>query len=280
MNFKRIQGIFLIAFIVIDVFLFMMTKNSKVQDDSANAGNVNTTIIKDMKRDNITVGPLSTAKHTGYYLSAEPQTDLGNRLATLKDQNARSENGAIISDLRTPVKVSATHPERTITKLLRERSGFVLDAKQYRYDPDLSTRTKVVYAQQSPVGPFFSSNAQLTFSVANQRVIGYTQRELGNVKILHDKADLITEERAVISLYQYNELPNNAKILWKKLAYTRFLELSGKEVYIPTWVIAMNTKSNPKVQIKRINALNGASFNTEKVQEQPNGTAKVESVKN
>ncbi|USS88128.1 two-component system regulatory protein YycI [Fructilactobacillus hinvesii] len=279
MNFKRIQGIFLIAFIVIDVFLFMMTKNSKVQDDSENAGSVNSAIVRDMKRDNIKVGRLSTTKQTGYYLSAEPQTQFGDRLNTLKNQSARNEDGAIISDFKNPVKVDTRHPERTLNRLMKQQ-GFVLDADEYRYDPDLSSATKVVYAQQGKEGPFFSPNARITFSVSDQHVVGYNQRKLADVKILHEKNDLITEERAVISLYQYNELPNNTKILWKKLAYTRFLELSGKEVYIPTWVIAINNKTNSQVQIKRINAFNGASVSTEKVQEQQNGKAKVESVGN
>ncbi|USS90422.1 two-component system regulatory protein YycI [Fructilactobacillus carniphilus] len=279
MNFKRIQGIFLIAFIVIDVFLFMMTKNSKVQDDSENAGSVNSAIVRDMKRDNIKFGNLSNKKETGYYLSAEPQDHFEARLGELKNQNARSENGAVVSDFKSTVKVNPNHPEWTLNRLMRKK-GFVLDAAQYRYDRDLSSATKVVYSQQGKQGPFFSSNAQITFSVADQQVVGYTQRELTNVKILHEKNDLITEERAIISLYQYNELPNNTKILWTKLAYTRFLELNGKEVYIPTWVVAINSKSNNKVQIKRINAFNGASVSTEKLQEQQNGKAKVESVGN
>ncbi|WP_054690498.1 hypothetical protein [Fructilactobacillus florum] len=43
------------------------------------------------------------------------------------------------------------------------------------------------------------------------------------------------------------------------------LQINGKDVYIPTWVIATKSNATNKNQVNRINAFNGAAFNTQKV---------------
>ncbi|ETO41059.1 hypothetical protein B808_20 [Fructilactobacillus florum 8D] len=265
MNFKRIQEIFLLAFIVIDVFLYTMTKNGNIQSDDTNAGSAGNTIVKEMKRDSISVGTLSQKRTNGYYLSAEVRTDLNEHLGDLKNQNARVDNNTLISDFRHSYKLNPEHPEKRLNELIKQ-PGFVIDGASYHYDRDLSTATKVVYSQLLENQLAYSADGRLTFNVArNGQLTGYSQRELAEVKILHEKAELISEERAVISLYQYNEIPNNSKILWKKLAYSRLLQINGKDVYIPTWVIATKSNATNKNQVNRINAFNGAAFNTQKV---------------
>lgn len=279
MNFKRIQEVFLFAFIVIDIFLVLMTKTNHIQNDNSTPDNVNSTVIKEMKRDNISVGKLSDQKKAGYYIAATQDTKLAKEVNQLRDQDARiDENDTISSTFHNPLKVNKQHPETTINQWL-QKPGFVLDGKQYKFNRVNSTKTKLVYDQKAIEGVFYTPEARLTFNLNdNQRLVGYSQQNLNDIKILHEKADLISQERAVIYLYQYNGIPNNSDVVWTKLAYTKLLHINGKDVYIPTWIIATKTKASSDVQIHRINAFNGSSFKTEQVQNTAQSQQLLESV--
>ena len=113
MNFKQIQEVFLFAFIVIDIFLILMTKNNNIQNDNTASENVNGTVIKEMKRDNISVGKLSDQKKDGYYIAATQDTDLEKEINYLRDQDARiDDSDTISSTFHSPLKVDQKHPEK------------------------------------------------------------------------------------------------------------------------------------------------------------------------
>lgn len=279
MNFKRIQAVFLFAFIVIDIFLVLMTKTNNMQNDNSEPENVNSAVIKEMKRDNIAVGKLSDKKQSGYYIAATRDNGLDKEVSTLRNQDALiDENDTISSTFHNPLRVDEKHPEKTINQLM-QKPGFVLDGKQYKFDRIASTKSKLVYDQKAVDGLFYTSEARITFNLNdNQRLVGYKQQKLNDIKILHEKADLISQERAVIYLYQYNGIPNNSNVVWIKLAYTKLLHINGKDVYIPTWVIATKAKATSEIKIHRINAFTGESFKTEQVQNTVESQRGLESV--
>lgn len=279
MNFKRIQEVFLFAFIVIDIFLILMTKNNNIQNDNTASENVNGTVIKEMKRDNISVGKLSDQKKDGYYIAATQDTDLEKEINYLRDQDARiDDSDTISSTFYSPLKVDQKHPEKTINQLLK-KPGFVLAGTQYEFNQVDSTKSKLVYDQKAIDGIFYTSEGRITFKLnANDRLSGYTQQKLNDIRVLHEKTDLISQERAVIYLYQHNGIPNNSDVIWTKLGYTKLLHINGKDVYIPTWIITTKTKASSDVQIHRINAFTGASFKTEQVHNTEQSQQSLESV--
>ncbi|WP_054726585.1 two-component system regulatory protein YycI [Paucilactobacillus hokkaidonensis] len=71
------------------------------------------------------------------------------------------------------------------------------------------------------------------------------------------KKPLLVKRKPFFWLYQHNEIPNNSTIKWAKLGYTKLLSLKGNTVYIPTWVIHIQTKNTGGSQTKRINAFTG-----------------------
>lgn len=70
---------------------------------------------------------------------------------------------------------------------------------------------------------------------------GYTQGYMNDIQILREKRDTISQERALIWLYQYNKLPANTQVLWCHLGYTRLLSVNNSIVYIPTWNFCIKT---------------------------------------
>ena len=87
MNFKRIEWIFLVAFIVLDFFLMTTyfhqdsivesTTNTSTQDSTAS-------LMKSLKNDQISHGKLSDKSQSGYYLAAPKDGFLREKAAQLR----------------------------------------------------------------------------------------------------------------------------------------------------------------------------------------------------
>jgi regulatory protein YycI of two-component signal transduction system YycFG len=71
---------------------------------------------------------------------------------------------------------------------------------------------------------------------------------------LREREELISESDAVTTLYNNSKIPNNAKIEWTRLGYTRSLKVRSKNVYIPCWFVSI--KAGENTQVEMVNAMN------------------------
>lgn len=265
MDFKRIQIIFLITFVIIDIFLFsLFHQNQSVQNDSASSSD--TSIISDMHNDQISFqrSP-SGRKRTGYYISAKKTNGVHKRLRALEGQDVHYDNYHLDSTFKRPIALNTAHPHTTIDRLLHKPS-MIAYGDRYHYCSDLSDPDTLVYVQRThnngAYNEFFSDTAEIKFHVVNHLLNGYSQSYVNNIKNLREKSDTISAKRALTLLYQYNNIPNNTRIEWCHFAYTHLLSVKGNYVYIPTWVIAMKESGSDSVQYRDVNAFSGSIINT------------------
>ncbi|MGO3117403.1 MAG: two-component system regulatory protein YycI [Levilactobacillus brevis] len=265
MDFRRIEWLFLVAFIVIDIFLFaaFQRDTSGETDTSSNRSSSDTTILKEMRADNISFKAPSKKSGEGYYISTSNDSSIKSSLTSLSNQTVRYQSdGTITSTFKTPITgVDTQHPDKTLDTVV-SNSTLILNGTDYTYNTKLSSRNTVVYTQEVADGPIYSRYGEIRFSLTNAgTVTGYTQGYLANVSTLREKTETISERKALIWLYQYNQIPNNTKVVWTKLAYTRYFNLKNSSVYIPTWVVAVKSNSGNNtgvLQLKHVNAFTGA----------------------
>lgn len=265
MDFRRIEWLFLVAFIVIDIFLFaaFQRDTSGETDTSSNRSSSDTTILKEMRADNISFKAPSKKSGEGYYISTSNDSSIKSNLTSLSNQTVRYQSdGTITSTFKTPITgVDTQHPDKTLDTVV-SNSTLILNGTDYTYNAKLSSRNTVVYTQEVADGPIYSRYGEIRFSLTNAGpVTGYTQGYLANVSTLREKTETISERKALIWLYQYNQIPNNTKVVWTKLAYTRYFNLKNSSVYIPTWVVAVKSNSGNNagvLQLKHVNAFTGA----------------------
>ncbi|MBS1006413.1 two-component system regulatory protein YycI [Levilactobacillus brevis] len=265
MDFRRIEWLFLVAFIVIDIFLFaaFQRDTSGETDTSSNRSSSDTTILKEMRADNISFKAPSKKSGEGYYISTSNDSSIKSNLTSLSNQTVRYQSdGTITSTFKTPITgVDTQHPDKTLDTVV-SNSTLILNGTDYTYNAKLSSRNTVVYTQEVADGPIYSRYGEIRFSLTNAgTVTGYTQGYLANVSTLREKTETISERKALIWLYQYNQIPNNTKVVWTKLAYTRYFNLKNSSVYIPTWVVAVKSNSGNNagvLQLKHVNAFTGA----------------------
>lgn len=269
MDFKRIEAIFLVAFLCLDIFLFSIYRQS--QNEQTPINNSSTIkITQRLKEDKIKCEGKISSEHTdGYYLSAT-QTNLNTELQNMKKTKKLENIDVLRSSVKdnllslTPEKDLSVNKKGQIPTLVREtltNQKEIILGKDYRYQDEIHQQSDGyldVYACQKYEGiPINDITAQIKFTLKkndeNYRLEKIQQMHLSNLTALREKMPLVSEEDALTTLYINNKLSKNDEILWSKLAYTLVLQVRGKNVYVPAWFVSIRHEDK-KEQVEIVNA--------------------------
>ena len=269
MDFKRIEAIFLVAFLCLDIFLFSIYRQS--QNEQTPINNSSTIkITQRLKEDKIKYEGKISSEHTdGYYLSAT-QTNLNTELQNMKKAKKLENVDVLRSSVKdnllslTPEKDLFVNKKGQIPTLVREtltNQKEIILGKDYRYQDEIHQQSDGyldVYACQKYEGiPINDITAQIKFTLKkndeNYRLEKIQQMHLSNLTALREKMPLVSEEDALTTLYNNNKLSKNDEILWSKLAYTLVLQVRGKNVYVPAWFVSIRHEDK-KEQVEIVNA--------------------------
>ncbi|WP_367341468.1 two-component system regulatory protein YycI [Limosilactobacillus sp.] len=261
MNFKRIMLIFLVAFALLDVFLFVMVVVNVRFTNIGRQMSQSDIVMKEMRNESISFnGNLAKDNHSGYYYSLSKTNDtnsLESQTSRLHGQSTRIENGILSSSFNHPIKVDMVTKTNDFSRII-DNPKRVLHGRKYHYNADLSSKHYVVYTEQLGGRPLMGEDGRITFRINQHgQVVGYTQSYLKTGKILRPWKKTISQQEAVIELYKHNELPNNSKIHWADLCYTRLLTTRNRSVYVPTWMVEVRAKNSNKEERLKVNALTG-----------------------
>ncbi|CAI3383027.1 two-component system regulatory protein YycI [Enterococcus cecorum] len=269
MDFKRIEAIFLVAFLCLDIFLFSIYRQS--QNEQTPINNSSTIkITQRLKEDKIKYEGKISSEHTdGYYLSAT-QTNLNTELQNMKKAKKLENVDVLRSSVKdnllslTPEKDLSVNKKEQIPTLVREtltNQKEIILGKDYHYQDEIHQQSDGyldVYACQKYEGiPINDITAQIKFTLKkndeNYRLEKIQQMHLSNLTALREKMPLVSEEDALTTLYINNKLSKNDEILWSKLAYTLVLQVRGKNVYVPAWFVSIRHEDK-KEQVEIVNA--------------------------
>lgn len=269
MDFKRIEAIFLVAFLCLDIFLFSIYRQS--QNEQTPINNSSTIkITQRLKEDKIKYEGKISSEHTdGYYLSAT-QTNLNTELQNMKKTKKLENIDVLRSSVKdnllslTPEKDLSVNKKGQIPTLVREtltNQKEIILGKDYHYQDEIHQQSDGyldVYACQKYEGiPINDITAQIKFTLKkndeNYRLEKIQQMHLSNLTALREKMPLVSEEDALTTLYINNKLSKNDEILWSKLAYTLVLQVRGKNVYVPAWFVSIRHEDK-KEQVEIVNA--------------------------
>lgn len=273
MDFKKIEWIFFLAFLGLNIFLFSSYHEAMNQENNVIRSDQTESIQNRLASDDISYsGNISSESKQGYYLSAE-QSDLGTVLTQHRKKTPTGvlRSGITFDGLSTLTKTFATEEsekykidnkqtKHSITEFLNSQNN-VLYGDEYEFMTNFSTLdgdSLEIQASQSYEGiPFHDDTAEINFMVEKDdgvyQLTKYTQTHLTNIEQLREKMDLYSEEEAIQTLYVNNKIPSSSKILWRQLAYSCIVKVREKNVYVPIWYVAIET-SDKSVQIESVNA--------------------------
>lgn len=271
MDMKRIERIFFLVFLLLDLFLLSvysegMAETVKLNSSSSQGQNIKARLEKD----HISYkGKFSVEKSTGYYLSGV-QDDFSESLAKeLPKLNAAvipslvaDQNHMLSGKLSRETFFDQKKAAKEAAALLKGKD--IPFARNYRYLAARSSFGKtnpVITCAQSYEGiPFFDDTASLTLQLKESdgrlSTSNYQMQRLSDVQPLREKQALISEEQAITTLYLNNRLPLNAKITQRNLGYSRILKVRERNVYVPVWSIEVEASGVNTTEM--VNAINNS----------------------
>lgn len=261
MDFKRIEWIFLIVFIGINIFLGIeLWQTPTLLSAGSTPTQTQTDIKSETSADQITIPKVNDKQEDGYYLAAKTDNSwIKKATQQVKGQveNNSSEN-LIYVHLDKPITLSKNKKE-ALRQVMRfkDDSQNVYQGKDYAYLSELSERDDYIFNQKTKYGEFFAATARLHIIVKDNQIVSYSQSYVDDLNPVRERQNTISSKAAVASLYTYSELPNNSKVILLKQVYTKLLTVKGNTIYIPTWLAAIENNTSKTVTLKRVNAFTG-----------------------
>lgn len=261
MDFKRIEWIFLIVFIGINIFLGIEIFQTPTLLTSTRYGSTTPTdLATEISNDNISVPRVSNQQGEGYYLSA---TIDSGWIDTAREQIEDANVATSVSDsdlhvtLTRPIKITKSSSKLSQVEKFKNNSKYVYQGKKYKLVKEISSNNEYIFDQLTSYGSIFSNRARLHIRVRNNEIISYTQNYTGKLTPVRERQTTISDRAAIDSLYTSSELPDNSKILWIKKGYTKLIDVRNSRIFIPAWIVAIRNNDTRNVSIKRVNAFNG-----------------------
>jgi len=265
MDFRRVEGIFFVVFLFLNMFLYYIYQEGREPQDYVSTGSISENLEERLAADRIVVPKdLSKTKREGYYLSAEEDELVSDAREYLKDQSWQVNNHQLSSQL-TPQEdtiVKKSKAVESVNQFMKDSSN-VLFGQDYVLNEDETLPLKnYIYNQAYEGIPFYDETAQLSIIVSQDKfesdqITSYKQTHISRIEPLREMQTVISERDAVISLYTNNRLQPGDKVKWIHLGYTRIFTVRGKNVYIPAWFVSIETSKNV-TQTERVNAFTNA----------------------
>ncbi|RSD22310.1 two-component system regulatory protein YycI [Mesobacillus subterraneus] len=242
MDWSRIKTIFILTFLVLDVYLvyqFMNTRDAAQYEVVKEA-----TLEERLKNDDIRYNDLPEAKEKEHYLSVRTKVFTTEELEQIKGQSVSLGDGTSIeANLEKPFKLSSKFQPAELSTFIK---GNIYAGEQYKFWSKNDEAGTITYYQEHDNKTFYyNSNAKLTFYFnENNEVSSYKQTYLEIIDELSDEEETITPLRAMETLYKKGLLKPKSNITDVKLGYSTLVSLTASHVVTPTWRIEVNGKEN------------------------------------
>lgn len=274
MDHKRIEWLFFIVFFLIDVYLGIEILRSPVNLSGADTTSRSVATIRaEMKSDNIDLpSKISNSPDSGYYLATKNRDYLSDKTSSLANVNARysKDDNALYGTPKLAVILSKDKDEalKQVIKFKNDPEN-VAYGKEFKYEPDMSSKGNYVFVQTTEYGEIYANSAQLNITVENNQIVNYMQTYMGPASPVRELQSTISAWRAIKAMYTDRELVNNSRVTRIKLGYSKLTEVRGSIILLPTWLVWVENKTTKNITLKRVNAytaqmLQSSTYNVEK----------------
>jgi regulatory protein YycI of two-component signal transduction system YycFG len=244
MDFKKIENIFLMTFMLLNIYLLISFLNrSDLQYASTAPDQVN--LLREMEQIGIDLPNLTEEQREVYYVQADRNNLLEENSDQLENQaGSIAQDGSLYTSiLSDPIEIQG-NPDDGFTEadydVLDEfiTSGAVLFGSEYtflRYD---NSENRFVYSQAVEGIPVADGTSEISlFYGSDGNIISYQQSYAGPMTTQGSPMEIITDRQAVEVLFQNNAISSNTTVRQPILSYQRTLHLEDLSMYGPIWYI-------------------------------------------
>ncbi len=242
MDWSRIKTIFILTFLVLDVYLVYQFINTR--DAAQYEIPKETTLEEKLKNDDISYVEVPEAKNKEQYLSVRAKVFTAEDMEKFKGQSISLGDGTSIeAKLDKRLQLTGNFEPADLSAFLKAN---IFAGDQYKFWSKNDEAGTITYYQEYEKKTFYyNSNAKLTFFLnEDQEVTSYRQTYLEIVDELSEAEELLPPLRAVDTLYKKGLLKPKSKITDFELGYSTLVSLTASHVVTPTWRIEVNGKEN------------------------------------
>ena len=259
MEWGQIKTVFILGFLILNVYLLIQFLEKQDQADLSLLDREDSTIEEKLNSENITIKQsLSDEEEKEPYLSVRQKNfdeeDI-SQLASLSNQRTTvTNNNFIFSIFEKPVKIPDGDLE-IIDGFVKKLIIYPDEYELWHWNKDINV---LIFFQKENEQPIYFNQSGIILAFLNDddELIYYTQTLLGEPDSLHDKKTLLKPLEAIEVLYNANELRPGDEISKVDIGFhTRVPSTDGVQVFVPAWKVTINDEKNYFV-----NAIEGFIF--------------------
>lgn len=262
MDFRRSAIVLIVCFFFLDVFLFGLVWQKKVESKTPLNTSIN--VIDQMKQDGITLPSLTSTDETAPIIQLTP-VSIESGLNNLQNQIVSLEKNVINAELVPPIQLSLSNPvnAESFNDLTAFINNKVLFGDKYVWSSYNATTRKVIYTQKADKLSIMDGTSQIIVTLnTNDQAVSYEQTYAGNVQVLGNERSLITAQSAVEVLFLAGKIPAKSTVSTVKLSYFQSLVLKEFSIYSPAWYVEIR-QADGQLVAHRVDAIHGTVLTNE-----------------
>ncbi|MDM5322064.1 two-component system regulatory protein YycI [Bacillus altitudinis] len=274
MEWNKTKTIFILAFLVLDIFLGFQYFEKRSTDHFAIIEKTDT--LEEMKADGIKYGNLSDEAKIGYRITAEKKQFTKKDVNELADQKAKSTFPKTDKDdpvtllemtFTKPVALPKKDMKSAAANLVNQR---LLDGKNYKLWSIDEETGKIVFFQTYKGKYIFQEGlddsetiGKITLDLNDKNeVVSYQQSMVTSINEVR-KETLVPALETVKDLYTQNMLSQNTTVKKVELGYYTQYPGASTQVMVPVWRVELegvSASSKKKAEEYLINAIDGSTL--------------------
>lgn len=245
MDWSKIKTIFIISFLILDIYLVYEFFKIEVIDEYEIQTESSLEDLIKASEIEFEVAQLPAGNQEEYYLKAKSGDFKSSDLerALFADQEIEIISDTILkSKLDKPYKIKERFDPSQLSSFIKTN---VLYGENYRFWSKDDKERTITYYQQYKGKPFYK-NAQgrlIFFYNEDHEIIGYEQTYLTEIEELQEAKKIIPPLKAVETLIHGGQLESKSKITKVELGYYTLVPLEDikqTQVMNPTWCFVVN----------------------------------------
>ncbi|AIF45712.1 two-component system regulatory protein YycI [Virgibacillus sp. SK37] len=260
MQWNQIKTLFILCFLILDVYLLMQFMEKQERADVGVLSSQEETSLEfKLEQEDITISDAEVDIEKDSYISVLRREYSDKELSQLADLDKQDveviDKNLIVSKFEEPIAIPEKAQSADISKLVKSHIIHPEDFTYWGWNKD---RNALLFFQEKESRPiYFNENGMLlVYLNKDNEMEYYTQTMLGEAENQGDLRTLTKPMKAIEILYNANELYSEDNISNTEIGYhTRIPLANGKQVFAPTYKITVNEERN-----YFINAIEGHIF--------------------
>src|SRR5690625_1227832 len=248
MQWKQIKTIFIVCFLILDIYLLVQFLDKRGQADIGIIERQESSIEEQLEAEDITYGKLPEEESEESFISVKQKKfpdDEFKEISDLKNQKTIViDKKMIVSQFEKPISISPNQSRDKIESIAKDTFIYPDEYTLWNWNEDMNV---LIFFQEKKDRPVYYNHNGLVLIFLNDdhEMEFYVQTMLEDADDRHEPQSLIEPLKAIETLYEHQELEQGDDITTVDIGlHTRVPLEDGVPVFVPTWKVTVYDDQN------------------------------------